>query len=404
MNIVLFSPSWPSGADANGIVTYCSHIVSGLRKRGHNVYVISPNVIKSKDANVYSLGLRLSLWQKFYCKIIGLLSKSHQQYYIMSRSIVATLNSIHKDVGIDVFEIEESFGWSYYVRNNVNFPVVLRLHGPHYINTSVENKQLTSADYFRFKNEKKAFENISYVSAPSSWVLDQVSEQFGQNWKVKKVFRNPISLVPPSLSWSFDDCVPYQILFVGRFDSLKGGEVVLQAFLQVLDIFPQSRLVFVGPDRGLELTDGSTIFVNEYIDKYFPPEKRNCVDFKGFLDKDSILTLRKESHLTVMASKSEVFPYAVLESLASSAPIIASKVGGVAELIEDGVSGVFFEKENTFQLYTKIIDLLNDESHLMALSSGARQQCEDHFTVDIVAEEAIDFYTESINDYASKAN
>ena len=60
----------------------------------------------------------------------------------------------------------------------------------------------------------------------------------------------PTKLVPVIERWRLEDCNPKEVLFVGRFDRHKGGDLIIEAFRSVLREVPQARLRFVGPDMG----------------------------------------------------------------------------------------------------------------------------------------------------------
>ena len=65
-------------------------------------------------------------------------------------------------------------------------------------------------------------------------------------------------------SWSLNEADPRLILFVGRFDRHKGGDLIIDAFARVLLEVPDARLWFVGPDRGYIDANGRTWHIEEY--------------------------------------------------------------------------------------------------------------------------------------------
>jgi len=67
-----------------------------------------------------------------------------------------------------------------------------------------------------------------------------------------------------------NDADPKRILFVGRFDRHKGGDLIIDAFGRVLANVPDARLWFVGPDRGYIDTNGRTWHIEEYLRDRLP--------------------------------------------------------------------------------------------------------------------------------------
>jgi glycosyltransferase involved in cell wall biosynthesis len=401
MNIVVFSPSWPKGVDANGIVTYCDNIVSSLKHNGHRVVILAANKgSKLAEADcMYTDGYRPRLLEKLFSKIGDIFSPGFEQYYLGAKAILYGIREIEKTIKIDVLEMEESFGWHYFLQKRVNFPIAMRLHGPHYINGTMGDKVLTARDYQRFKREERAFRAARYVNAPCRWVLDEPQKKFSIKWPVQAVFFNPISVLSEIECWSPSSYTYKQILFVGRFDAHKGGDLVIQAFARVLAVDPDVKLIFAGPDRGIELPTGEKFFIDDAIKQYIPLHQEGCVRYIGLADSEKVKRLRKKSHFTIMASRNENFPYSVLESLASAAPIIAANVGGIAEVFEDKVSGLFFEGSNVDDLAGKMIELLEDDGLLCALSANAYNHCESAFSSNVIAQQAIGFYEQAIIDF-----
>lgn len=396
MNIVFFSPTWPKQGDANGIVTYCDNMVSSLRDLGHNVYVLAAQKGESSDDFVFSVEYQPSVLEKLWLKLCEYISPGYSQYYLGGKAIVAGIHEIQKQHDIDVMELEESFGWHYYVQNSVSFPVVMRLHGPHFITSAAVKNSFNREDLSRFKREKRAFQSAQYINAPSQWVLKKVREESRASWSACSVFYNPIEPLAKEACWSPVHYKNNQILFVGRFDVLKGADTVLKAFALVLNSIPDATLVFVGPDRGMQAPDGKMLSVRDGIAQMLPREHQARVHYLGFLDKGQVEVFRRESHVTIAASRSEVFGYTVLESLASSAPIIASSVGGVPEIIIDGKTGVLFESGNSEQLAQEIVRLLNNKGFLQEIAANGYKHCVSNFSNANVVEKVAQHYSNVI--------
>lgn len=403
MNVVFLSPSWPKNVDASGIVTYTDYMVKALRARGHNVYVIAQQASVDVESDKYSYylgGYRYTVWQKLKAICGEFFSKGYKQYYLGACSILLALKDIQKVAKIDVFEMEESFGWHYFVQKAVDFPIAIRLHGPHFINGTMGNKELTFYDYQRFDREERAFRAARYVNAPCRWVLQSTRDRHAIDWPIKSVFFNPIDVLPVSECWSEHTYIDKQILFVGRFDAHKGGDLVIQAFAKLVELEPDATLLFAGPDRGFETTSGDIININQMIDEYIPESARRQISYLGLTSSKEVVSLRKASHITIMASRNENFPYSVLESLASAAPIIAARVGGIVEAFEDGNSGIFFKGADVDDLVQKMFSLMNDKNALTRISNNAYSRCADTYSPAVIADEAVDFYKRCISDYS----
>ena len=155
-----------------------------------------------------------------------------------------------------MIEMEESFGSARWIRGATSIPVCVRLHGPWFITGSVLGVP-NDADYReRVRAEGEAIRAAHAITAPSRNVLEQVRDFYGLTLGEAEVIPTPTSPVPTVERWRLEDCDSKQVLFIGRFDRLKGGDLIVEAFGHVLEVIPEARLSFVGPDRGFISSDG----------------------------------------------------------------------------------------------------------------------------------------------------
>ena len=131
--------------------------------------------------------------------------------------------------------------------------------------------------------------------------------------------------------WRLEGCERDTILFVGRFDQRKGADIILRAFLIVLNSRPDLKLIFVGPDHGLPGPDGKKVQFAAYCDSLFGADLRGRVDFRGRMPNREIAELRTRAMVTVVASRWENQSYAVLETMFQGCPLVSTDAGGCPE-------------------------------------------------------------------------
>ena len=124
----------------------------------------------------------------------------------------------------------------------------MRLHGPHALIGVFENM---GENKFRIRAEKTAFVAAKYVTSPSAYALKYVRNRYNPIWLENDIIPNPISAISNEDIWVENKYQQYQIIFVGRFDSVKGADVAILGFAKLLKTIPNARLIFSGPDRGI---------------------------------------------------------------------------------------------------------------------------------------------------------
>jgi glycosyltransferase involved in cell wall biosynthesis len=201
-------------------------------------------------------------------------------------------------------------------------------------------------------------------------------------------------------AWQLSNCSPDRILYVGRFDRRKGGDIVLRAFAQLAERYPDLRLTFVGPDKGVH-EGGERLSFDQFIRKNIPGSYWPKIDFRGQLSHQDVMTLRNKHLFTIVASQFEILPYAVLEAMALGCPIIASNVGGIPELITDQKTGLLFTSQSVEELTSACRTLLDDHALASALGAQAKSYCATSFNARRIAVETVSAYRASVEAFRS---
>jgi glycosyltransferase involved in cell wall biosynthesis len=96
--------------------------------------------------------------------------------------------------------------------------------------------------------------------------------------------------------------------------------------------------------------------------------------------------------LLLMPSELESFGLAALEAMACKVPSIATRVGGVPELIDDGVTGLLFAVGDIEGMAAGTLELLNDRARLAEMSETARKAAQKRFCATLVVPHYVRFY------------
>ena len=181
----------------------------------------------------------------------------------------------------------------------------------------------------------------------------------------------------------------YRIGVVGRITPIKGHSFFLQAIARVIRIFPKVKISIVGdaPKDRPEYKDNLSKLTRQLgIEKF--------VEFLG--SRHDIPRIMSELDLLVLPSVGqEAFGRVIIEAGASGVPVIATRIGGAVDIIEDGRTGLFVEPGNIMEMVNAIIKFLQDRPFAKNIAIEARKKVEKEYSLIRMAEDTIKVYKES---------
>ena len=401
MKIALFVPAWPPGESPSGITTYASQLVPALRRLGHEVFLLTFEK-GPDDSDPHSIDLQRfvpsqTLWDRAMYKI----APTRAVFKTITTAITSALSELLDTHGLEVFEIEESFGWSYAISRKNLLPVVVRLHGTWHL-----NRKLLDPDNALVGNrgrevwEGKGLSSAQLITTPSAKILELTRRYYGFELKTCRVIRNPIKADAATTAWNIQTCTKDTLLFVGRFDAPKGGDLVLRAFAELAELYPLLRLTFVGPDVGLN-SDGGKVLFREFVQNHLPQWCHNRIDFRGFVNRSDIMDMRTKHFLTVVASQQEVMPYSVLEAMSLGCPLVATAVGGIPEIITNLRNGLLVPSQDVMAMASACRKLLDDHVFAARIGRQAWQDCRDLCGPELIANQTVAAYRDAIAGFAT---
>ena len=397
MKIGFFAPSWPPGCVANGIVTYLSQLVPALRRLGHEVFVLTPFKATECD-DPHTIDLQgFASTRTFWDRAMYRLTPEAAQFSASSSAIACAVIKLAEEKELDVLEMEESFGWSYEISSLKLLPVVVRLHGPWFLSGKFNDcGQTMSPARRREVREGRGIQHAHCVSAPSANVLQAVKDHYCLKLPASKVISNPINAVVEAEAWNIDTCNNDRLLFVGRFDRAKGGDLVLRAFAELAMSKLNLRLTFVGPDMGIKEVDGKMSFFEQFVRGNLPERCWSRIEFCGQKDPLDVMPLRARHFATIIASQQENAPYSVLEAMAHGCPVVATAVGGIPELIKDGRNGLLVPSQDAKAMTAACQKLLDNKALAIRLAHQAWQDCRELHAPVNIAKQTIAVYQDAI--------
>ncbi len=144
------------------------------------------------------------------------------------------------------------------------------------------------------------------------------------------------------------------VLYFGRYSKEKG----IETLLKVCEALPEIQFVFAGSGPFEENVNAIKNIKNV-----------------GFVEGDELIKLIAKARFSICPSECyENCPFSVMESQMYGTPVIAAKIGGIPELIDEGVTGELFESNNAEELATKIKALFGDKEKMEKYSENASKK------------------------------
>jgi glycosyltransferase involved in cell wall biosynthesis len=243
--------------------------------------------------------------------------------------------------------------------------VVLHIHsGPG--DLADFRKRLSGVRWALIARALAAADVVLAVSSASARVL---RERFGVA-EVTVVPNAAPDVVEVERDWALNPA-DVGVVYLGGFANLaKGGDVMVAATEQIAASASAPLVTLAGPG---DLPPGAE-----------PLLSSGRVTWAGWLDADRKDALLREAEVLVLASRSEGLPVALLEGMAYGMAVVATAVGGMPEVLEDGRDGVVVASEDPEQIADAVIALAGDRDRRAGLGAAARQRVAS-FSVEEIA-------------------
>jgi glycosyltransferase involved in cell wall biosynthesis len=170
---------------------------------------------------------------------------------------------------------------------------------------------------------------------------------------------------------------------VGRLAAVKNYALLLRAVALLVSQGVPLKLKIVGD--GPERTNLETQATAAGIDKY--------VEFLGF--RADVAAILSTADMFVLSSVSEGLPMAALEAMQVCLPIVATRVGGMPQVVREGVNGFLVESGNAEQLADRIRFLADHPDLLLQYGAASRAHLVSHFSADAMVDAYSRLYKQS---------
>jgi glycosyltransferase involved in cell wall biosynthesis len=172
---------------------------------------------------------------------------------------------------------------------------------------------------------------------------------------------------------------------VGRLDNYKGHEYFIKAAKKVIDAIPNTRFLIVGDGENRKKLETLKMKLGLNGHVIFTGNRNDIAEIMAALD------------LFVLSSVSEGFGRSAVEAMACGKAVVASNVGGLSEIVEDGITGKLVPPRNPDALMTTILGLLKDKEKAKRMGRAGRQRAEKMFSLQQNIKKTLRIYEQIIS-------
>ena len=272
------------------------------------------------------------------------------------------------------------------------FPVVVSVHG---IVTEemkhVRGLRAGMRGYIRgVVVQKSVIRRARHIIQPTSYPESHFASITSAQWHdtgnaVAQIFFDQSSSTPRQ-----------HILYSGAVVRRKRLADLIEAFALVADEAPGELLKVAGP-----MADAA--YAAEVHGLIGARDLTERVVFLGLLDRSQLASEYRACRALVLLSGQETSPMVIVEAMASSAPVVATDVGGVRYLVDDGVSGFVVPVGDVEASADRLRRLISDPGLCESFGKAGHDKAQGSFTSEAVAKRVLAVYEQAVSEAASRS-
>lgn len=404
MNICLFSRIIREHGVNGGMEAHGDLICRALLNKGHKITVITggwPDGAEFED----KCGIKI-----YYLSGVP----AHKYTGKWWKRSVEKFEEIQKKEKFDIIWSQSAgaLGWLRFLRNKYPVPCIATIHGRRWDELKTRARNISSvgslvhlflsflkALYYKFTWERN-FRLLDAAIIVSLSVVGPFRKAYGlvkekvfyiPNGIDLEFFRTPLDFNQiRALREKYSVSAGEKILLTtGRLEKEKGVHLAIKALHKILLQGLAAKLLIAGA--------GSYESELKKLSKKLKIE--NNVIFCGSLGKEDLPAHYQMCDLYLMPTQRyEAFPFVLIEAMACANPIIASNIGGIPYIIDDGINGVLIPAGDVDTLAEKISLLLNDKQLADKLAKNAQEKAVKEFNQEKMVSDTIEVFEKCLKE------
>lgn len=386
MHLGFVSYEFPPDTGQGGIATYVQQVSGLLSARGVEIDVI---VASPKSSGTIRRSSTL--------RIHYITCASREEFIRRSPS---TLVSIHEKFPFDGIECPEYGAEARFIREKLpQVKLWVKLHTPSYLVKRLNDRYYDQRIWRRIKNRWKPYRkekdpeylallNADRVLAPCESMRQIAIRDWGLSPDRVLTVPNPYKVGEAFAGIELPDGSP-TVIYAGRLETRKGVWNLAKAIPMVLKKMPEARFIFLGKDSRGPLRERSmkSVLLTElgvHADR---------VEFIDAVPLEDVPKLMARASIAVFPSLWENFPNVCLEAMAAGRAVVASKEGGMVDMLSPCEGGLFVDPENPEEIAVALLSLLEDSDRVRSMGMRNRERALTYYGKKLIGE-LFDMYRE----------
>jgi len=381
---LIFSWEYPPNM-VGGLGQHVYDLSRFLARKGLAIHVITPRVKGTPDYEID---------RGVYIHRVGSPAKEEGDFksWTFTFNSEAIREAVRINTSIGGFDLVHAHDWLVaYAGRSVakifELPLVTTIHATeHGRNLGLHNRMQNEINEI----EKNLALEAQRIICCSSYMKDEICSLFGP-------FADEVTVIPngvdsalftrltskPKFKIKRNDKV---VFFIGRLVPEKGIWQLVQAFPQVLYKIPDAKLIIggKGPMKSTLDKAAQELGIN------------NNIIYTGFIKEGTRNYLYNRAQVAVFPSLYEPFGIVALEAMATNTPVIVSDVGGLSEIVQNGVNGIKVKPGAIDELADAIIKVLSDKNLADRLKLNGTHTLESVYSWDVIADSTVDVYRQAM--------
>lgn len=389
MNVCLVSYGFPDFKtwDTSGISTYTFWMARGLAEQGHQVFVLSPG-ISQKDGEV--VGDNIRVWRVPVGNVHYYASKlpyvRHTASWLKHQEIgwaaAHRIQFLADRFGLDIVEAYGPINSMWRLaRWSQHIPYVVVIHGLPFSFKRYLGLRFHLTDHLGDWVHRHALKQAAAVICPSTFVANEVCQMSLHPAKVHLV---PCPISPQFVAYARGQVAEMHrgpiILSVSPINTAKGLDTLVSAIPIVAKAIPGIRFVHIGKAEDRHLANALTRETNGAAQLISP------------IPWPSVSDYYKAATIVVSPSRFETAGYTILEGMIHGKPVVASNVGGLTDLVEDGKTGFLVPPGDPKSLGEALVKLLRETELWQEMGEQGRARALDVFGLERVTRKKVELY------------